>query len=141
MSVVCDGECLGVTVRSAFLASFAFTATPGKAGEAVKSVLLRGRYGVPLADGMGVLLVERLGDLLAVLVLAAGGLTLLADAQGYFLIAASGVIAATLFVSKRGIYEPILSRMARPSQALWRRGEGASVVGRRGIAASAGRRF
>jgi len=49
----------------AFLASFVFTATPGKAGEVIKSVLLRTRYDVPLPMAWGVLLVERLGDLLA----------------------------------------------------------------------------
>ena len=97
----------------AFLASFAFTATPGKAGEVVKSVLLRTRYDVPLADGMGVLLVERLGDLLAVLVLAVGGLALLADSLVYFLAAALLVIGMTVFASSRRIYTPVLSRMAK----------------------------
>jgi uncharacterized protein (TIRG00374 family) len=100
----------------AFLASFAFTATPGKAGEVVKSVLLRTRYDVPLADGMGVLLVERLGDLLAVLVLAVGGLALLADSLIYFLAAALLVVGMTVFTSSRRIYAPILSRMAKISK-------------------------
>ena len=97
----------------AFLASFAFTATPGKAGEVVKSVLLRTRYDVSLADGMGVLLVERLGDLLAVLVMAVGGLALLADSLVYFLAAALLVVGMTVFVSNRRIYTPILSRTAK----------------------------
>lgn len=97
----------------AFLASFAFTATPGKAGEVVKSVLLRTRYNVPLADGVGVLLVERLGDLLAVLLLAASGLTLLADGLVYLLIAAMLVVATTVVVGNRRIYGPIISQVAR----------------------------
>ena len=53
----------------AFIASFALTATPGKAGEAVKIVLLRMRHDVPIAAGAGVLVIERLGDVIAVLVL------------------------------------------------------------------------
>jgi glycosyltransferase 2 family protein len=97
----------------AFLASFAFTATPGKAGELIKSVLLRTRYDVSLSDGFGVLLVERLGDLLAVLVLASGGLGLLADATVYFLATAVVIAATTLFVSNRWIYYPILSQVGR----------------------------
>ena len=97
----------------AFLASFAFTATPGKAGEVVKSVLLRTRYDVPLTEGMGVLLVERLGDLLAVLILAVGGLALLADSLVYFLAAALLVIGVTVFTSSRRIYTPILSLVAK----------------------------
>jgi len=49
---------------SAFVASFALTATPGKAGELVKAALLRERYGkVSLSQGAGILFVERLGDL------------------------------------------------------------------------------
>lgn len=97
----------------AFVASFAFTATPGKAGELVKSVLLRERHNVPVADGVGVLLVERLGDLLAVIVLAAGGLAMLADAWIYFVGAALFVAAITVFVSSRRIYEPVLTRLAK----------------------------
>jgi glycosyltransferase 2 family protein len=98
---------------AAFLASFAFTATPGKVGEAVKSVLLRTRFNVSLAEGLGVLMVERLGDLLAVLILAIGGLALLADAIVYFVIAAFLVGGMTLFVSCRPIYAFVLSLAAR----------------------------
>jgi uncharacterized membrane protein YbhN (UPF0104 family) len=58
----------------AFLAGFAFTATPGKVGEVVKSFLLRRRFGARLAQTAGTLVVERVTDLLAVLVLAGAGL-------------------------------------------------------------------
>jgi uncharacterized protein (TIRG00374 family) len=98
---------------AAFLASFAFTATPGKAGEVVKSVLLRSRYDVSLSDGIGVLLVERLGDLLAVLILALGGLSLLADATIYFVTAGAAIAGVTVIVSNRWLYYPILSRLGR----------------------------
>ena len=94
----------------AFFASFAFSATPGKAGELVKSVLLRSRYNVPLADGAGVLMVERIGDLLAVLVLALGGLALLPQGLVYCAIAALLVGGLAIFVSIPPIYRPILSR-------------------------------
>jgi uncharacterized membrane protein YbhN (UPF0104 family) len=97
----------------AFFASFAFTATPGKAGEVVKSVLLRTRYNVPLADGAGVLLVERLGDLLAVLVLAAGGLTLMADGVIYFVLAVLMVGGIGALVSSRAVYYPLLMQIER----------------------------
>ncbi len=98
---------------SAFLASFAFTATPGKAGEVVKSVLLRTSHDVPLSDGVGVLLVERLGDLLAVLILAVGGLALLTDATVYFVGTAIVVAAATVFFSNRWIYYLVLRQFAK----------------------------
>jgi len=57
-----------------YLAGFAFTTTPGKAGEAVRSLFLR-RHAVPYPHSLAVLLAERVGDLLAVAALAALGLS------------------------------------------------------------------
>lgn len=68
---------------TAFVASFAFTATPGKAGELVKVFLLRGHNEVSLTEGASILLIERLGDLLAVVLLACGSLVLFADLRVY----------------------------------------------------------
>jgi glycosyltransferase 2 family protein len=103
---------------AAFLASFAFTATPGKAGEVVKSVLLQSHFNVPLADGVGVLLVERLGDLLAVLIMALGGLHLLSDKHGYlgtvqFSAAVALIVGTTIVVGSRRIYGPIIAEIAK----------------------------
>ena len=64
---------------SAFIASIALTATPAKSGELVKAVLLRSQHKISLSQGAGVLLIERLGDLFAVIVLTIGGLTLFID--------------------------------------------------------------
>jgi uncharacterized protein (TIRG00374 family) len=58
----------------AFVAGFAFTATPGKVGEVVKSFLLKRRFDVPLSSTAASLLVERVTDLLAILLLAMVGL-------------------------------------------------------------------
>jgi uncharacterized membrane protein YbhN (UPF0104 family) len=58
----------------AFLAGFAFTATPGKVGEVVKSFLLKRRFGVPVSRTAASLVVERVTDLLAMLMLAVIGL-------------------------------------------------------------------
>jgi uncharacterized protein (TIRG00374 family) len=66
-----------------------------------------------MADTTGVLLVERLGDLVAVLVLAAGGLSLLANAWLYFLISLLAVSGLTVGVTNEKIYGPVLYRMGR----------------------------
>ncbi|CAH2395215.1 lysylphosphatidylglycerol synthase transmembrane domain-containing protein [Mesorhizobium ventifaucium] len=95
----------------AFLAGFAFTATPGKVGEVVKSVLLRTRYGISLTEGLGVLMVERLGDVLAILLLTAGGLALLADGFFFLVIATLLVAAMMVVVGVRSIYGAILGRI------------------------------
>lgn len=96
-----------------FLASFAFTATPGKAGEVVKSVLLQRRYGVPVAQSAAALVVERLQDLIAVLLLAAGGLTLLADATVYFAACVALVALATVFLVSERLHDLLLARLRR----------------------------
>lgn len=52
-----------------WMASYAFTATPGKSGEAVRSLLLRQECGVPVPPSLMALVVERLTDVTAVLLL------------------------------------------------------------------------
>ncbi|MDR2365778.1 MAG: flippase-like domain-containing protein, partial [Zoogloeaceae bacterium] len=56
-----------------YLAGFALTATPGKAGEALRGALLK-RWGVPWADSFAAFLSERLSDLLGVILLTLAGL-------------------------------------------------------------------
>lgn len=81
---------------SAFIAGMALTATPGKSGELAKAALLRSQYKISLSEGAGVLLIERLGDLFAIITLAIGGLTLFADLSGYVLTSLFVVGAAVL---------------------------------------------
>jgi uncharacterized protein (TIRG00374 family) len=52
-----------------YLSGFAFTVSPGKAGEAVRSIYLRG-HGVSYAESLAAFFCERLLDLLAVVLLA-----------------------------------------------------------------------
>jgi uncharacterized protein (TIRG00374 family) len=96
-----------------FFASFAFTATPGKAGEAVKSGYLKRDYGVPVSDSVGVLLVERIYDLLAVLLLAIGGIGLLPNATLYVAVSAGAVVGIGLFAGLPFLHRPVLTLMAK----------------------------
>ena len=75
---------------SALVASIALTATPGKTGELVKAALLREYHPVSLSQGAGILLVERLGDLVAVLLLALAGLTAFTGVTSYGLAGSGG---------------------------------------------------
>lgn len=97
----------------AYSASYAFTVTPGKAGEVVKAGLLRDRYGISMANVAGVLLTERLGDLIAVLLLAIGGLSLMPGSGVYFVACAGIVGFLTAFVLSERLYRGILGRMGR----------------------------
>jgi HAD superfamily hydrolase (TIGR01490 family) len=60
-----------------WMGSYAFTATPGKSGEAVRSLLLRQECGVPVPPTLMALVVERLTDAMAVLLLLLINLPLL----------------------------------------------------------------
>lgn len=60
-----------------WLGSYAFTATPGKSGEAVRSFLLKEEFAIPAAPTLVALVVERLTDATAVLLLLLINLPLL----------------------------------------------------------------
>jgi uncharacterized protein (TIRG00374 family) len=57
-----------------YLSGFALTTTPAKAGEALRAVLLKAWH-VPYKDSLSALLSERISDLLAVLAMAAIGIS------------------------------------------------------------------
>lgn len=73
-----------------YLAGFALTTTPGKAGEALRSVLLK-PWHIPYTQSMAALLSERLSDLLAILVLTLWGLSLYPEAQSMAVLGIIGV--------------------------------------------------
>ena len=76
-----------------YLAGFALTATPGKAGEALRSVLLKPQ-GVAYADSLAALLSERVSDIIAVLLLSV--LVVLAYPQ-FYPIGVLFIVACCLF--------------------------------------------
>lgn len=97
----------------AFLASFALTVTPGKAGEIIKSALLRMRHGVPVAQSAGALLIERLTDLIAIVLLSLGGLAIFSSLQTYAVISVVLLGASVLMLGNHGIYRSFLELIAR----------------------------
>jgi glycosyltransferase 2 family protein len=58
---------------SIFFSGFALGITPGKVGEVIRSVHLKDYYGISLARTSGIYLVDRLTDLLALIILASIG--------------------------------------------------------------------
>lgn len=62
-----------ITSLRIYLAGFSLTTTPGKTGEALRGIFLKD-YGIPFRKSFGAFLAERLSDLLAVTILASGGL-------------------------------------------------------------------
>ena len=78
-----------------YLSGFALTTTPGKAGEAIRSVFLKPQ-GVGYGDSMAAFFSERLSDLLAIVLLASLGLSRYPSA--WPLLLAGGIAVAGLLV-------------------------------------------
>jgi len=95
-----------------YLSGFALTTTPGKAGEAFRSVLLR-RHDVPVTSSLAAFVTERLSDLLAVVLLALIGLSQYQEARGAVLFGLAGVVATLILISRE---QPILYIRKRAEQ-------------------------
>ncbi|WP_025129330.1 lysylphosphatidylglycerol synthase transmembrane domain-containing protein [Pseudomonas sp. PH1b] len=87
-----------------YLAGFALTTTPGKAGEALRGVLLK-RWGVPYLQSFAAFFSERLSDLFAVVLLTLFGLTLYPEARSMIVVGAALVVVGFLLLSHRGLIE------------------------------------
>lgn len=98
---------------SIFLSGFALTVTPGKLGEALKSVLLRQSRGIPVARTAPIVFVERLTDLAGLLALAAvGAFSFPVDRR--FLVAGAAVVAlGLLFASVESLARPLMTYLAK----------------------------
>lgn len=84
-----------------FLAGFAFTATPGKAGEGVRGILLKQGYGLPLRRSLSVLFSERLSDLISLLLLSSTMLWSLREGHLGMLIFCGAILAFLIILQKR----------------------------------------
>jgi uncharacterized protein (TIRG00374 family) len=82
-----------------YLSGFALTTTPGKAGEAIRSVFLK-PYGVGYGASMAAFFSERLSDLLAIVLLATLGLTRYPSAWPLLLAGAAAVVGLLVLLSQ-----------------------------------------
>lgn len=91
-----------------YLAGFALTTTPGKAGEALRGILLKHR-GIPYPQSFAAFFSERLSDLFAVVLLALFGLTLYPDARPMIVAGIVLVIVGFVVLSRRRLMEKLLT--------------------------------
>lgn len=81
-----------------YLSGFALTTTPGKAGEAIRSMQLRERCAVPVADSLAAFFAERFSDVLALVALSV--LAVLALPRGAWMAGVGiALVAAALWVA------------------------------------------
>jgi uncharacterized protein (TIRG00374 family) len=83
-----------------YLAGFALTTTPGKAGEALRGVLLK-PLGVPLSHSLAAFFSERLSDLFAIVLLTLFGLTLYPESHILIWIGIGCIALAFLVLSQQ----------------------------------------
>ncbi len=89
-----------------FLSGLAMSITPGKAGELVKCYLLQSRTGVPAGRSAPVVVMERLTDVISVVILGLTGFALLP-------LPVTAVLAVTLAVSVAGLLFAVSRHAAR----------------------------
>jgi uncharacterized protein (TIRG00374 family) len=99
-----------------YFATYVMVITPGKIGEIFKAGILREKFGVSLAQGLPIVLAERIYDFLAVLILAAMGVffwpgPLTGLTTGLF--AAASVPLFLALFQNRGIRTRLLGRATR----------------------------
>ncbi|CAM3185300.1 hypothetical protein BZK31_17405 [Pseudomonas floridensis] len=99
---------------TAYLAGFALTTTPGKAGEALRGVLLK-PLGVPYAQSFAAFISERLSDLLAIALLTLFGLSWYPQAQPMIGVGLALVLLGVLTLSQRHLLHGLHTRI--PAQA------------------------
>jgi uncharacterized protein (TIRG00374 family) len=98
------------TSASIFLAGLAMTITPGKIGEFLKSYLLREIHGVAMATSAPIVFAERVGDLLALVLLASFGVAAFggAGALPVLIVAGGGVLAGVVVLQSRTLTDLVL---------------------------------
>lgn len=80
-------------------AGLAMTITPGKAGEVIKSLLLKEAFEVPVAESAPIVMLERLADLVAIVLLGGVALLLVPGAATAGVVTVAGGIALALLVA------------------------------------------
>jgi glycosyltransferase 2 family protein len=96
-----------------FLSGFALTVTPGKLGEALKSLLLKQSHGMAVARTAPIVLVERLTDLAGLLLLAAVGAFSFSVDKRFLLAGAAIVLLGLLFASVEAFAIPAINLVGR----------------------------
>lgn len=98
-----------------YLAGFALTTTPGKAGEALRGVLLK-RWAVPYPTSLAAFLSERLSDLFAVVILTLFGLTSYPLAQPLIVFGAASIMVAFITLSSKGLLTYLYRSVPSPAR-------------------------
>ncbi len=93
-----------------YIGGLALTATPGKAGESVRSIFLK-RHGVSYMKSLAVFFADRFTDLIAVMLLAAGGVWSIPQARPVALLMVSVILCVLLVIQNPRLYRALAHRL------------------------------
>lgn len=96
-----------------FVAGFSMSITPGKVGEVLKSLLVRGAVGTPFTTTAPIVLAERLTDGVAVLILAGVGLAIFQYGVALLLGIAALMVAVYLLLLQPRLIRRLIEASAR----------------------------
>lgn len=102
------GDNLGI-----YLAGFALTPTPGKAGEAVRGLFLKARHGVGHTRSLAMFFSERLSDLIGMLLLTLPGIALYPSGQWLVWLLLVGIVAGMLLLGHEQLLITLLAWLSR----------------------------
>jgi len=95
------------------LSGMTMTVTPGKVGEVLKAYLARELAGLPMTRGIAVVFCERLADLIAVLALSAGAVSVLGSTLPALVIVAVAVAGGAWLLSSKWFHGVALRTVER----------------------------
>ena len=102
----------GVSLRHSFLiffAGFSLTMVPGKLGDLLKSFLLKSRYGTPVSYSASIVFAERLTDTMAMILLAALGLSVYPLGLPALALITSLIVVGILLIQSKSLAERVFS--------------------------------
>ncbi|WP_100407867.1 lysylphosphatidylglycerol synthase transmembrane domain-containing protein [Bacillus solitudinis] len=102
-----------------FLSGMSMAITPGKAGEVLKSFLLKSSENVDIARTAPVVFVERLTDLLAMIFLAAWGITRFSTGGWFIVITSLILLSAVLLLQNKRLIQGIFNKFKKYPVLSW----------------------
>ena len=89
-----------------YLAGFALTTTPGKAGEALRGIFLK-PYGLSYTQSIAAFLSERISDLIAIVLLVLMGLSAYPQGRGWVVFAGIAIVGFLFAISREGLLKAV----------------------------------
>jgi uncharacterized protein (TIRG00374 family) len=96
-----------------FLSGLSMTVTPGKSGEIVKAYLLKKNSNVTVSEVLPLLIIERMTDGIAMILLGLGGISFIKNSTLFFIFASVFVVAFIIVMRGKKYFLPIVKKLEK----------------------------